>query len=947
MKQSHLLPVAALAAVCAFGQTQSPVFSTGQAARLVIGQTNFTFGDYGATNKLLGSTSGIAYANGTLWVVDSNRLGATPDNNRVLRYSDVATYPTPTQPPDIPGNECGVCRGVASLVLGQPDFITSNFALSPTGMRNPTGVATDGNILVVSDTDNNRVLIWNSLPQVNGQPANVVIGQKDFVSGGTSVPPTASSLRGPTGVWLAGGRLYIADTQDNRILIFNKIPTANNTPADVVIGQPDFTSLVQPDLTKSINATPTAANMQNPVSVTTDATHMYVTDLGQARVLIWNKIPTTNSAPADVVVGQPDMASAFDNNSYTTADANVDADNNSTSATPILCQSNGTDSDGTATFPARCAATLSFPRYALSDGTRLFIADGGNDRILIFNRIPTTNGTRADVVLGEPDEFTDNTGQNPDGSDAFQTPASMAFDSALQNLYVSDTYNRRVVVYTPGIPNIPLAAVRNAASLEIYAIGSVAITGTITAKDTITITINGRNYTYTVVAADTLQTITDNLVKQINATPDPDVIASADDVTDEVILTARVGGVNGGNITLASLTSTSATELASASGANLNIYLQNPTSIAPGTLVQITGQNLCDNTASGNLSAAQLATTLGGCQVYVDGVQVPLLYVSPTQINAQMPVEFTDRTSVSLYVRTTHADGSITVTSPVASTIVPENPGIFAYPGTDPRPGIVYHGSSNAISMMSVDGGINAGDLATVTIGTNNYTYKVLATDTLTTVQNAIINLINFAPDPYVFATASNEYNRIILTALTPGPAGEGTAIAAAVTGTSAALSLTVFNPTLCCDNQQGALVTTDNPAVPGEFLYVFATGLGPTSPSDVQTGQVYQGGELNPPFTFVDSILTGGQTAYQVNVSLAPGTVGVYFVEFLLSTGITATNNQTQLTIAQQSFVSNVVTFAVSVPGVAADSPPATPVSPDSRGSAPPRQQARRNLSN
>ncbi len=149
--------------------------------------------------------------------------------------------------------------------------------------------------------------------------------------------------------------------------------------------------------------------------------------------------------------------------------------------------------------------------------------------------------------------------------------------------------------------------------------------------------------------------------------------------------------------------------------------------------------------------------------------------------------------------------------------------------------------------MISVDGGINAGDIATVTIGANTYTYTVLATDTLTTIQNTIINLINSKPDPYVYATASNEYNRIILTALTPGPAGEGTAVAATVTGTNAALSLTVFNATLCCDNQQGALVTTDNPAVPGEFLYVFATGLGPTSPSDVQTGQVYQGGELNP----------------------------------------------------------------------------------------------------
>ena len=50
--------------------------------------------------------------------------------------------------------------------------------------------------------------------------------------------------------------------------------------------------------------------MQNPVSVTTDATHMYVADLGQSRVLIFNTIPTTNGASADVVVGQPDFVSA-------------------------------------------------------------------------------------------------------------------------------------------------------------------------------------------------------------------------------------------------------------------------------------------------------------------------------------------------------------------------------------------------------------------------------------------------------------------------------------------------------------------------------------------------------------------------------------------------------------------------------------------------------------
>ena len=34
----------------------------------------------------------------------------------------------------------------------------------------------------VVDQGNNRVLIWNSLPRDTGQPADVVIGQKDFTS---------------------------------------------------------------------------------------------------------------------------------------------------------------------------------------------------------------------------------------------------------------------------------------------------------------------------------------------------------------------------------------------------------------------------------------------------------------------------------------------------------------------------------------------------------------------------------------------------------------------------------------------------------------------------------------------------------------------------------------------------------------------------------------------
>jgi uncharacterized protein (TIGR03437 family) len=454
----------------------------------------------------------------------------------------------------------------------------------------------------------------------------------------------------------------------------------------------------------------------------------------------------------------------------------------------------------------------------------------------------------------------------------------------------------------------------------------VTIAGGIAAKDTATITINGTGYTYTVVAADTLGSITDNLVTAINKAPgDPNVIASANDLTDTVVLTARVPGAPGGNITLATSTSTNAQVTATASGSTLNIYLQNPTSIAPGTVVEINGQNLCDNTASGDFTQTYLPFTLAGCELFIDGNRVPLLYISPGQINAQMPYEFTDRTSVSVYARNTHADGSVTVTAPIAITIVPQNPGIFAGYGEDPRPGFVFHGSSSATALLSIDGAINAGDVAALTITspdasvTNTYTYTVLSTDTLASVRDAMIALVN-ASDPYVTATAMNEFTRILLTAIQPGSAGENIGVTQAVTGTNAALVITVFNATTCCDNTYGALVTNDNPAIPGEVVYVLATGIGPPNPSSVATGLVLQQPVLNPPAVPVDSILTSGTAANIMSATLVPGMVGVYAVTFQIGPG-TTTNLLAQLTIAQQAFVSNVVTFPIIAPPTASTS--------------------------
>lgn len=168
----RFIPVFFSCAAAAVVYAQSPTFFTGQAARLVIGQTTFTSQDTNSSDTTLGSASGIAYGADTLFVADSNRVGASPSNNRVLLFSNLSSQlPQPTA--ELPYNtKCPVCVGKATLVLGQPDFVTTtqNNAATANSLRTPTNVATDGVHLVVADTDHNRVLIWNHIPTTNNQP---------------------------------------------------------------------------------------------------------------------------------------------------------------------------------------------------------------------------------------------------------------------------------------------------------------------------------------------------------------------------------------------------------------------------------------------------------------------------------------------------------------------------------------------------------------------------------------------------------------------------------------------------------------------------------------------------------------------------------------------------------------------------------------------------------
>jgi hypothetical protein len=124
----------------------------------------------------------------------------------------------------------------------------------------------------------------------------------------------------------------------------------------------------------------------------------------------------------------------------------------------------------------------------------------------------------------------------------------------------------------------------------------------------------------------------------------------------------------------------------------------------------------------------------------------------------------------------------------------------------------------------------------------------------------------------------------------------------------------------LCCANVAGAPVTDENPAVPGETLIVYATGLGLPDPTDeVRTGEVYTGG-ANKPREFVSS-LAGGKTANVLYAGLQPGTVGVWEVHLELNSDL-PTDPVTQATIAQDVFVSNIFTFPLVNPNPVTTTP-------------------------
>jgi DNA-binding beta-propeller fold protein YncE len=148
-------------------------------------------------------------------------------------------------------------------------------------------VWTDGTRLAVCDQSNHRVLIWSTFPTSNGQAADIVVGQPDFLTG-TSGSGT-QKLNGPSGVASDGVKLFVADRSNNRVLVFDPFPTSSNPTATGILGQNSFTNVTENDDDQNgvVDAAPTARTMKAPTGVTAVGNRLYVTDSGNFRVLVF------------------------------------------------------------------------------------------------------------------------------------------------------------------------------------------------------------------------------------------------------------------------------------------------------------------------------------------------------------------------------------------------------------------------------------------------------------------------------------------------------------------------------------------------------------------------------------------------------------------------------------------------------------------------------------
>lgn len=317
-----------------------------------------------------------------LFVADSN-------NGRVLIYN-------------LDGSNVLIDR-IPDAVLGQADFGSTVTTPSGTVMGGPSGLAYDavGDRLFVSDPGANRVLVFNTATISNGESAAAVLGQNNFTSTGAGL--SQGALRSPRGLAFDSERnfLFVVDTDNSRVMVFDVASVTNGEAAVNVLGQPDFVTA---------NFALSISQFNEPLAVAYDSAHkrLFVADSTNNRVLVFDATSISNGASAVGVLCQADFVT------------------NASAVGQGLC---------------------STPRGLAYDGAldRLHVVDGDSNRVLTFDTASINNGEDAIHVLGQIDFDSSVQGTSVTNLNG---PSSIAFEPSSDRLYVTDSASRIVVFPT-------------------------------------------------------------------------------------------------------------------------------------------------------------------------------------------------------------------------------------------------------------------------------------------------------------------------------------------------------------------------------------------------------------------------------------------------------------------------------------------------------------------
>jgi hypothetical protein len=293
----------------------------------------------------------------------------------------------------------------------------------------PRGITTDGTNLYVSDTGNNRI---RKIVIDNGTVTTLAGSSSGFLDNATG---TSARFNNPMGITTDGTNLYVADYDNHRI-------------RKIVISTGVVTTLAGGSSSGSTdNATGTSASFNNPHGITTDGTNLYVADYLNHRIrkiVIDNGTVTTLAGQSDngstdatgtsASFNRPGGIILVGSNLYVT-DVHGHKIRKIIISTGVVTTFAGSTSFGSADGTGT-SARFKHPTFITSDGTNLYVTDGGNHTI---RKIVISTGVVSTLAGSAGSSGSaDGTGT----SARFSSPHEITSDGT--NLYVADRNNHKI-----------------------------------------------------------------------------------------------------------------------------------------------------------------------------------------------------------------------------------------------------------------------------------------------------------------------------------------------------------------------------------------------------------------------------------------------------------------------------------------------------------------------